>query len=121
MTPGTAHPASLAPADVRALLSASRGATRIADALATAATADMRPLLSELPVPIGAVWGARDRIIPPGGIDTLLSLRPEAPTVTVARAGHIPMIERPEAFAAALEKVLARLSRNGNKRLQAAG
>jgi pimeloyl-ACP methyl ester carboxylesterase len=114
MTPGTADPASIPPADVRAMLAASRGATRIAEALSTVASADVRPLLAKLPVHVGAVWGARDRIVPPGGIHTVRSLRPEAPTATVRDAGHILMMERPGPFAAALEDVLGRLSRNGN-------
>jgi pimeloyl-ACP methyl ester carboxylesterase len=109
MTPGTAEPASLPPGEVRALLAASDGATRVAEALSTVAAADVRALLARLPVPVGAIWGTRDRIVPPGGIDTLLALRPEAVTATVARAGHIVMVERPEQFAAALENVLSRL------------
>ena len=36
----------------------------------------------------------------------LRECRPEAPVEIVERAGHIPMIERPAAFAAALERVL---------------
>jgi pimeloyl-ACP methyl ester carboxylesterase len=114
MTPGTADPVSIPAADVRAMLAASRGATRIAEALSTVASADVRPLLAKLPVHVGAVWGARDRIVPPGGIKTLQAVRPEAPIATVPDAGHILMMERPEAFASALEEVLDRLSRNGN-------
>jgi pimeloyl-ACP methyl ester carboxylesterase len=76
----------------------------------------VRPLLAKLPVRLGAVWGARDRIVPPGGIHTVENLRPEAPTATVANAGHILMMERPDEFAAALEDVLDRLSRVGNMR-----
>jgi pimeloyl-ACP methyl ester carboxylesterase len=114
MTPGTADPASIPPADVRAMLAASRGATRISEALATVASADIRPLLAKLPVHVGAVWGARDRFVPPGGIHMLERLRPEAPTATVPNAGHILMVERPDDFVQALEDVLERMSRNGN-------
>ena len=114
MAPGTVDPASIPPADVRALLAASRGATRIAEALSTVASADMRPLLAKLPVPVGAVWGARDRIVPSGGTHTVQQIRPEAPIATVPGAGHILMVERPDEFAAALEDVLDRLLRVGN-------
>lgn len=117
MTPGTAAPSALPPAEVRAMLAASRGATRIAAALATVASADLRELVRSLPVPVGTVWGERDRIIPPGGVTTLLALRPEAPVRMVERAGHIPMMERPAAFATALDAVLAALSLPDNMRL----
>jgi pimeloyl-ACP methyl ester carboxylesterase len=116
MTPGTVDPAALAPAEVRALVDASRGATRIAEALSAVASADLRPLLGALPVAVGAVWGDRDRIIPPGAVGTVLALRPGAPAATVPSAGHIPMVERPAPFLWALEHVLEALSRPGNNR-----
>jgi pimeloyl-ACP methyl ester carboxylesterase len=110
MTPGTADPGALPPAEVRAMLDASRGATRIAEALASAASADLRPLLRGLDVPVGALWGDRDRIIPPGGLDTVATQRPDAPIARIPGAGHIPMMETPAAFVAALESVFAALS-----------
>lgn len=106
MTPGTVDAAALPAAEVRALLAASRGATRTAQALATVAAADLRPVLAGLTAPVGVIWGDRDRIVPPGGIDTVLALRPGAPVATIARTGHIPMVERPAAFARALDEVL---------------
>jgi pimeloyl-ACP methyl ester carboxylesterase len=112
MTPGTADPVSLPPAEVRAMLDASRGAARIAEALAAAAASDLRPVLASLDLPVGAIWGSHDRIIPPGGVGTVLALRPGAPTASISGAGHIPMMERPEAFAAALGDVLSRLGNN---------
>lgn len=114
MSPGTAEPEKLPPAEVRAMLDASRGATRIAQALATVASADLRPTVRDLPVALGAIWGAGDRIIPAGGIETLLALRPEVPIVRIERAGHIPMMERPPAFAEALVDLLEALSPLGN-------
>ncbi len=117
MTPGTAEPSAIPPAEVRAMLDASRGATRIAEALQSAASADLRERLRALELPVGIIWGAHDRIIPARGID---SIRPGAPSVLVARAGHIPMIEQPERFAAALEQVIQALSRPGNIALRSA-
>jgi pimeloyl-ACP methyl ester carboxylesterase len=120
MSPGTADPAALPPAEVRAMLAASAGATRIAEALTTVAAADLRPLLGRLAVPVGLLWGSRDRIIPPGGLDTALAVRPEAPFAVIDGAGHIPMMERPEAFAGALGRVLEALSQRGHIRASAA-
>jgi pimeloyl-ACP methyl ester carboxylesterase len=113
MSPGTAEPASLPPAEVRAMLAASRGATRIAAALSSVAAADVRPLLAALELPVGAIWGERDRIIPPAGLDTVRALRPEAPVTLIPRAGHIPMMERPETFVAALDDQMSQLGNIG--------
>jgi pimeloyl-ACP methyl ester carboxylesterase len=100
----------IAPADVRAMVGASRGASRIAPALERVAAADLREALALLPAPVGAVWGEGDRVVSPARADVLRAVRPEAPVELVRGAGHIAMMERPEAFAAALERVLARLS-----------
>ncbi|MBE2314916.1 alpha/beta fold hydrolase [Solirubrobacter sp. CPCC 204708] len=114
MSPGTADPASIPPAEVRAMLHASAGAERIADALRAAASADLRERLARLPMPVGAIWGERDRIIPSGGVETLLAARPGAPVQRVPGTGHIPMMERPQAFAAALVRTLRALSPTEN-------
>lgn len=116
-TPGVIDPDAIPPLEIRAMLAASGGATRIAPALAAAASADLRPKLASLPLPVGAIWGDGDRIVRPGGVDTIRALRPEAPVVTIPRTGHIPMMEQPHAFAAALEQVLSRL---GNTRVPSA-
>jgi len=114
MSPGTADPASIPLAEVRAMQQASTGATRIDAALRTAASADLRDTLARLQPPVGAIWGEGDRIIPAGGIETLRAARPDAPIVTIPDTGHIPMMERPEAFAAALDEILAALSPTSN-------
>jgi pimeloyl-[acyl-carrier protein] methyl ester esterase len=104
---GTLDAAALAPSEVRMLVGASRGATRVGEALATVATTDLRPLLRALPLPVGAVWGDHDHVVPSAGVDVFRECRPEAPVEVVEDAGHIPMIERPQAFADALTRVLA--------------
>jgi pimeloyl-ACP methyl ester carboxylesterase len=98
MTPGTADPASLPPAEVRAMLEASRDATRIAEALASAARADLRQTLTQLTMPVSAIWGDRDRIVRHSELGL--------PTARIPGAGHIPMMERPAEFAAALKHLL---------------
>ncbi len=107
---GTAEPVALAPSEVRMLVGASRGATRVREALAVVATSDLRPALRALPLPVGAVWGERDHVIPAAALETFRACRPEAPVEVIAGAGHIPMIERPRAFAEALERVLVHRS-----------
>jgi pimeloyl-ACP methyl ester carboxylesterase len=107
---GTAEPVALAPSEVRMLVGASRGATRVREALAVVATSDLRPALRELPLPVGAVWGERDHVIPRPALEVFRECRPEAPVEIVEGAGHIPMIERPRAFADALTRVLVHRS-----------
>ncbi|HEU0316620.1 MAG TPA: alpha/beta fold hydrolase, partial [Solirubrobacteraceae bacterium] len=60
---GTVDGGSIPPADARAMVGASRGATRVRQALAAVAAADLRPELGALPAPLGLLWGAEDRII----------------------------------------------------------
>jgi pimeloyl-ACP methyl ester carboxylesterase len=107
---GVVDATAIAPSEVRAMVGASRGASRIAPALAQVASADLRDALARLPAPVGAIWGEGDRVISPARADVLRSVRPEAPVEVVRDAGHIAMMERPEAFAAAVERVLQTLS-----------
>lgn len=103
---GTVDGALISPADARSMVRASRGATRVRQALAAVAAADLRPLLGLVTAPLGLLWGAEDRIIPPGGAEQILAHRPDALVRLVPAAGHIVMMERPDAFAGALEALL---------------
>lgn len=110
MAGGVMDGAALAPDVVRGLVGASRGAQRIRPALTTVASADLRATLGALAMPVGALWGHGDRVIPPGGVQTVLAIRPDAVCEVIRDAGHISMIERPAAFADALERVLATIA-----------
>ena len=57
----------------------------------------------------GLIWGAADRVVPYAGLAALRLLRPDAPVETLPATGHIPQVEDPAAFAAALERILAAL------------
>jgi pimeloyl-ACP methyl ester carboxylesterase len=106
MVGGVSDGAALEPRVVRELVDASRGARRIGPALTTVARADLRETLRALPLPVGALWGSGDRVIPPGGAHTMLAIRPRAACEIVDGAGHIAMVEQPAAFVAALRRVL---------------
>lgn len=110
MAGGVADGAALEPEVVRELVGASRGARRIGPALSAVAGADLRGVLAGLPMPVGAVWGRDDRVIPPGGMQTVLGLRTGAVCEVVDGAGHISMVEQPDAFVEALERVLVAIS-----------
>jgi pimeloyl-ACP methyl ester carboxylesterase len=110
MIGGVVDAAALVPEEVRKLLAASGGARRTRQALRTVVEADLRGLLRDLPLPVGGVWGEGDRVIPPGGAATVMALRPGAHCEVIAGAGHISMIEQPEAFVEVLERVLAAIA-----------
>lgn len=106
---GVEDPDAIDASDVRAMARASAGATRVRAAMAAVAQTDLRTDLVMASAPIGAIWGEKDRIVPPAGLGTLLGARPEAAVAVVPHAGHIPMMERPEEFTRALGDVLLRL------------
>jgi len=99
----------LHPDDARMLLDASGGARRIGDGVRRALEADLRDDLAAAPMPVGLIWGCADRVVPFGGLDALRELRPGMAVETLDRTGHIPQIEDPAAFVAALERLLAAL------------
>ena len=105
-----ADPVALAPSDAELLVRCSHGATRTGPALQEALATDLRPRLARLTAPVGAVWGEQDRLIPAVALAELEMVRPGAPVRTVADAAHVPMVERPEAFARALDGLLEALA-----------
>jgi pimeloyl-ACP methyl ester carboxylesterase len=98
------------PDHARAILASSSGATRIGPGLASAAAADLRQALDGVCCPLGLVWGEHDPVIPRRRIAVIRDLRPDVTLVVVPDTAHAPMLERPEAFCAALEDVLAQLA-----------
>jgi pimeloyl-ACP methyl ester carboxylesterase len=103
--------ALLSPAQARMMVEASAGAQRIAPALATIAQADLRPLLHRSRAPLGLMWGAEDRAVPRRLAVEIGRRRPDAQLEVIAHAGHVPMIEKPDQFSAALHRLLNRLDK----------
>jgi pimeloyl-ACP methyl ester carboxylesterase len=91
------------------MLEAARGSTRIGAALSAVSAADLRPRLDRLSMPLAAIWGREDRVVPFSGVATIRARRPDLVLATVERAGHIAMVEQPRAYALALQDVLARM------------
>jgi pimeloyl-ACP methyl ester carboxylesterase len=109
---GVARDGARVPAEhARAVLASSAGATRIGPGLASAAAADLRDALASVRAPLGLVWGEHDPVIPPRRIEVIRRARPDMELEVVPDTAHAPMLERPEAFCAALEDVLGRLAR----------
>lgn len=111
---GIARDGARVPPDAaRVALASSAGATRLGWGLASAARADLRGELAMLTMPLGAIWGAHDRVIPARRIAIVRAARPDVVWAVVADTAHAPMLERPEAFATALDDLLARLPLTG--------
>lgn len=58
--------------------------------------------LARLPMPVLLLWGAEDTVTPPSRGEALAQLVPGARLVMLEGVGHIPHIEAPDAFDAAL-------------------
>jgi pimeloyl-ACP methyl ester carboxylesterase len=101
-----ADPGRLEPDDARMLLEASDGARRISDGIRQALEADLRDDLAAAAAPVGLIWGAVDRVVPYSGLEALRLLRPDAVVETLPGTAHIPQVEDPARFTAALERVL---------------
>jgi pimeloyl-ACP methyl ester carboxylesterase len=99
----------LDPAAARTMLGASRGATRIGQAIETVARADLRDDLAALAVPIGLIWGERDRVVPIGTVAAIERAAGPLPMARIPDAGHVTQLERPLQFAAAVDSLLERL------------
>jgi len=105
-----AEPQRLRPADARLVFEGSGRATRLGPALEAVLRTDLRPLLGRLESPVGVIWGDRDRVVPISTLDFIRALRPDVIVETIPGTAHIPQLERPGAFVAAVRRVLARLA-----------
>lgn len=68
---------------------------------------DVRDALRRVEVPVLAVAGAEDRILPPPCSAEIAELAPRGELRVVERAGHFPYAEQPEAYLEALAPLLA--------------
>lgn len=109
LTGVVADGAELPPSLARQMVQASASARRTAPALRTIATADLRPLLTQSPAPLGVIWGEVDQTMPIETVAEIVQARPDALVARLQDAGHVPMIERPAAFVTALEWLLDEL------------
>ncbi|HKJ35248.1 MAG TPA: alpha/beta fold hydrolase, partial [Solirubrobacterales bacterium] len=101
--------AALDPEAARLMLRASEGAHSLQPAMEAAASADLRQRAARLEVPFGLIWGTLDRVIPAHTAERVLELHPDVPLELIGGAGHLPHLEVPEQFAAALERVFSQL------------
>lgn len=72
-----------------------------------AARSDAGALLPKLSIPVLLLTGDKDQIIPPEKAKTMASAISTATLTIVANAGHLPMLEQPEATTTAMRSFLS--------------
>jgi pimeloyl-ACP methyl ester carboxylesterase len=77
------------------------------DALSALASYPISHRLGEIAAPTLIVWGALDRIVPVKDAYEFSRLIPGSQRLIFEQTGHMPMIERPQAFNDAVEEFLA--------------
>ena len=78
------------------------------DALEALATYRIRDRIPEISAPTLVVWGTHDRLVPVRDADEFARLIPGAEKVVFEDTGHVPQLERPEAFNEKLREFLSR-------------
>lgn len=76
---------------------------------AAIAGTDFHGPLQDLRLPAMGIAGAEDGSTPPDLVRETVALIPGAEFALIRRAGHLPMVDRPDAFAATLAEFLAQL------------
>ncbi|MEU4640315.1 alpha/beta hydrolase [Micromonospora sp. NPDC023814] len=69
--------------------------------------AALRGALADVTVPTLVVAGALDAAPAPEAVDELTGILPKADLVMLPRSSHVPFVDEPEVFAAAVERFLA--------------
>jgi pimeloyl-ACP methyl ester carboxylesterase len=71
------------------------------------------PRLAELEAPTLFVWGACDRLIPPGFRRYVAEWLPDAEQIVLEDCGHVPQVERPEQTIGLLRRFFAQVDALG--------
>jgi 3-oxoadipate enol-lactonase len=106
-----AHPASVA--RVRAIVARQDPAGAAAQIIGMKERVDSADLLDDIRVPTLIVGGTADRLIAPPTLEATAAAIADCKLVLLPGAGHLPMLEAPEATTAALERLVARSAYRG--------
>lgn len=90
-------------------MAATSNITTAAAALALSRREDSTPLLSTMTCPTLLVAGEHDAITPPAILEDMHRRIPGSSRVQIPGSGHVPPVERPELFSAALNEFLKTL------------
>jgi len=75
-----------------------------------AARPDSTPILPSINVPALIMVGENDQLIPLSEADSMAAAMPNSTLVTIENAGHMPMLEQPQATTLAIRNFLGQLS-----------
>lgn len=62
--------------------------------------------LKHLEVPVSVIWGRADKLFPADTVDEIVAAAPSTRVHWLARTGHVPPVESPRAFVAAMRAIL---------------
>jgi pimeloyl-ACP methyl ester carboxylesterase len=99
------RPASVDPETARQLFAGARDAREVPAALDASFSTGLDDDAPLVAAPIAAIWGARDRMTPPRESEVLRRVVPSAEIHFLPACGHLPMLDRPEAFAVLLRRL----------------
>jgi len=71
--------------------------------------------LRDLRLPVRLVWGVSDQLMPLDYARRMLAVLPDAELIPVERSGHVPQLESPARFLAALQQALGEAPANGSR------
>jgi len=91
------------------------------DALPELMEMDLRHAVPRVRVPAVVLAGEHDRVTPPAGAIALAAALPEGRFVLIPNAGHIPMLEAPDAVAGELARFARELAPPPRRRKTAGG
>ncbi len=68
--------------------------------------ADLRPALSDIPVPVSVVLGTRDTLVPVSVGQNIQALAPEITLNIIDKAGHVPFLSHPQEVLAIISRFM---------------
>jgi 3-oxoadipate enol-lactonase len=95
---------------VKAIILNTKAAGIIGTLKGMAARSDSGPLLPNVDIPVLLITGDKDQIIPPSRAEAMASAIAGATLATIENAGHMPMMEQPQATAMAIRNFLSTIN-----------
>jgi pimeloyl-ACP methyl ester carboxylesterase len=101
------NPSTVDDETARNLVDGGRAARSLREAIDDSFATGLGEEAARAAVPVAAIWGDRDRMVPPADSAVLREAVPSADIRFLRGCGHLPMVERPEAFSLLLAELAA--------------